>query len=95
MSEEITKGVLDTLNHIILNIDKTSMTEAQIKMFTILKSFVTAPYWANPDQQRLINCQHTWMIGCIAKDFKYCDEMIEVLKLFMPIVCTEDLVFWT
>ena len=92
MSEEITKGVLDTLNHIVVKIDMTSMTEAQRKMFTILTSFVTASYWTNPDQQNLINRQHTWMIGCIAKDFKDCDEMIEVLKLFMPIVCTEDLV---
>lgn len=89
---EMKKGVLDTINNIVVNTDTTSMTEAQRKMFTILHSFVTASYWTDPIQQNLINCQHTWMIGCIAKDFKDCDEMIEVLKLFMPIVCTEDLV---
>lgn len=91
MEEEMT-GVLDTLNHIVVKTDMTSMTEAQIKLFTILTSFVTTSYWTNPDYQKLVNCQHTWMIGWIAKDFKDCDEMIEVLKLFMPIVCTEDLV---
>ena len=92
MSEEITKGVLDTLNHIVVKIDMTSMTEAQRKMFTILTSFVTASYWTNPDQQKLINCQHTWMIGYISKDFENYDELFEIVKIFVPITRADNLV---
>lgn len=92
MSEEMKKGVLDTLNHIVVKTDMTSMTEAQRKLFTILTSFVTASYWTNPDYQKLVNCQHNWMIGDIAKDFKDYDEILEVVDLFVPITHADNLI---
>lgn len=92
MSEEMRKGVLGTLNDIVVKTDTTSMTEAQRKLFTILTSFVTASYWTNPNQQKLINCQHTWMIGYIAKDFKDYDEILEVIDIFVPITHADNLV---
>lgn len=92
MSEEMKKGVLATINDIVVKTDTTSMTEAQRKLFTILTSFVTASYWTNPDYQKLVNCQHTWMIGYIAKDFKDYDELFKIIEIFMPITHADNLV---
>lgn len=92
MSEEMKNGVLHTINDIVVKTDTTSMTEAQRKLFTILTSFVTASYWTNPNQQKLINCQHTWMIGYISKDFENYDEILEVIDIFVPITHADNLV---
>lgn len=91
MSEEMKKGVLATINDIVVKTDTTSMTEAQRKLFTILTSFVMASYWTNPDQQKLINCQHAWMIGYISKDFENYDELFEIVKIFTPITHADNL----
>ena len=62
-NEEMIKGILDIVEHIVLDTDTTSQTEAQRKLFIILISYVIATYWSEANQQKLINYYYSYMIG--------------------------------
>lgn len=89
-NEEMTKGVLDIVEHIILDTDTTSQTEAQRKLFIILISYVMSTYWSEAYQQKLINYYHAYMIGYINDDFENKDELMEVVKIFEPLIGISD-----
>ena len=89
-NEEMTKGILDIVEHIVLDIDTTSQTEAQRKLFIILISYVMSTYWSEAYQQKLINYYHSYMIGYMNDDFENMDELMEVVKIFEPLIDISD-----
>lgn len=89
-NEEMTKGVLDIVEHIVLDTDTTSQTEAQRKLFIILISYVMSTYWSEANQQKLINYYYSYMIGYMNDDFENKNELMEVVKIFEPLIDISD-----
>ena len=89
-NEEMTKGILDIVEDIVLNTDTTSQTEAQRKLFIILISYVMSTYWSEAYQQKLINYYHSYMIGYMNDDFENKNELMEVVKIFEPLIDISD-----
>lgn len=89
-NEEMTKGVLDIVEHIVLDTDTTSQTEAQRKLFIIIISYVMSTYWSEANQQKLINYYHSYMIGYMNDDFENKNELMEVVKIFEPLIDISD-----
>ena len=89
-NEEMTKGVLDIVEYIVLDTDTTSQTEAQRKLFIILISYVMSTYWSEAYQQKLINYYHSYMLGYMNDDFENKDELMEVVKIFEPLIDISD-----
>ena len=89
-NEEMTKGVLDIAEHIVLDTDTTSQTEAQRKLFIILISYVMSTYWSEAYQQKLINYYHSYMLGYMNDDFENKNELMEVVKIFEPLIDISD-----
>lgn len=90
MSEEMRKGVLGTINDIVVKTDTTSMTEAQRKLYSIILSYVMASYWAKEYQQKLINHYHADMIEWLCGKFKDKNELMEVVNMFEPLTYADD-----
>lgn len=90
MNEDMTRSVLSVFEHIVLHTDTTSQTEAQRKLFIILISYVMSTYWGETYQQKLINYYHACMIGYINDDFENKDELMEVVKIFEPLIDISD-----
>ena len=86
----MTKGVLDIVEHIVLDTDTTSQTEAQRKLFIILISYVMSTYWSEAYQQKLINYYYSYMIGYMNDDFENKNELMEVVKIFEPLIDISD-----
>lgn len=89
-NEEMTKGILDIVEHIVLDTDTTSQTEAQRKLFIILISYVMSTYWSEAYQQKLINYYYSYMIGYMNDDFENKNELMEVVKIFEPLIDISD-----
>ena len=89
-NEEMTKGILDIVEHIVLDTDTTSQTEAQRKLFIILISYVMSTYWSEANQQKLINYYYSYMIGYMNDDFENKNELMEVVKIFEPLIDISD-----
>ena len=89
-NEEMTKGILDIVEHIVLDTDTTSQTEAQRKLFIILISYVMSTYWSEAYQQKLINYYYSYMIGYMNDDFENKDELMKVIKIFEPLIDISD-----
>ena len=89
-NKEMTKGVLDIVEHIVLDTDTTSQTEAQRKLFIIIISYVMSTYWSEANQQKLINYYHSYMIGYMNDDFENKNELMEVVKIFEPLMDISD-----
>ena len=79
-NEEMTKGVLDIVEYIVLNTDTKSQTEAQRKLFIILISYVMSTYWSEAYQQKLINYYHSYMIGYMNDDFDFCTNRLNSIN---------------
>ena len=89
-NEEMTKGILDIVEHIVLDTDTTSQTEAQRKLFIILISYVMSTYWSEANQQKLINYYYSYMLGYMNDDFENKNELMEVVKIFEPLIDISD-----
>ena len=89
-NEEMTKGILDIVEDIVLNTDTTSQTEAQRKLFIILISYVMSTYWSEAYQQKLINHYHADMIEWLCGKFKDKNELMEVVNMFKPLTYADD-----
>ena len=90
MSKEMRKGVLDIVEHIVLDTDTTSQTEAQRKLFIILISYVMSTYWSEAYQQKLINYYHSYMLGYMNDEFENKNELMEVVNMFEPLTYADD-----
>ena len=47
-------------------------------------------YWSEAYQQKLINYYHSYMLGYMNDDFENKDELMEVVKIFEPLIDISD-----